>query len=1164
MLNFKSKHYKTMIMIPCLGILLASSCLITSSLAKEITFEKVSSKTSEVNGNEAAVDAITQETAAPTSPVEQETVSSPEATLEPNVEQAVTVPTDEVVTEPVSSLGAELESIINNAAGGNTYNGNTDARSEGPYSSSIDDYEAEDLVLAVFVNRERISSGIFAIQKNGQYYLPFATLSDMLGFKYDIDTNENYAEGWSLSEEDSYSIDAKNGVLRYKNEKFDLPADAVISGDAASDDVYILINVLSQIWPTKMDVNLSNLVLKIIPDKKLPYQMASERRAAQMRADFLREQRDAEQTFPFVPYPYQAYSKPTVDLSGTLGFDARTDEALATLNVNGINDLAYASADYSVGLSQRGGEFQKPENIRFRLRRQNIHEGALPFGLEDTQLGDVRINNRELISTNAGGRGFVFSTDKNNKAGEFDLVTIEGVGTPGWETELYLNNELLSYSTIDASGQYRFEDVSVGYGYNRFRVVLYGPQGQIRERFENYVYQAGMIKKGENVFSGGVVDANNDLIPIEKRFTGRAEGLTANIYAARGLSEKITGFFTANTVRDRIGVDEVSKQYVSVGGISSIGSTLAQAEVYKELGGGQAVDVRTISDFMGFKVNTQISKYYNFESPDADEGLNAKSLETEIGVKRIFRTLVGALGLELRYNYLKRESGPDNSRIIARQSFGTKAIRMTNVTTTTLTDGSHDVTSGRFGTASRFSRFNLRNFINYALFPDTELQSFQSELRFGRQRDTTAAVLASYDFLGKEKSLSLQLSRDFKKFLGSAETGWSSKSGLGIMLRASTALGPYGDNDAYTLRSSPLSNIGPVNSFLFNDKNYNGVFDEDDMPAQNARVIVNRRFTRDKTGGEGNVTEFVSASVGNTNVQVAKESLDDPYLVPSVEGYTIRPRGGVVHKLQFPLIETGAIDGTLTMDSSGKPFSGVELQLLNEQADVIQSTQTAADGYFTFERIPPGTYTIRANPEDGLDIPFRYVTLAPGDLFKFGTDINAADRPDVENIDLDVKMADDGTVNVKDLISLAKGYKERKINKMVQKTAMSSNEPVQAKIQNASINTTAKAVVKEVRIGEEPEKVRIVLDLSAPTEYSIIADPQTGSIYIEMPYAGWSAAESWKSKSNQILNNYRVEATEQGIRIAIGVADGVEIGTSGLLKAEGSKGDRLFIDIVKK
>ncbi len=72
----------------------------------------------------------------------------------------------------------------------------------------------------------------------------------------------------------------------------------------------------------------------------------------------------------------------------------------------------------------------------------------------------------------------------------FDRTRIEGDLPAGWEAEIYRNGELLGFAKSDGSQRYVFDDVQLLYGENRIRVVLYGPQGQVRERDEELLMSA--------------------------------------------------------------------------------------------------------------------------------------------------------------------------------------------------------------------------------------------------------------------------------------------------------------------------------------------------------------------------------------------------------------------------------------------------------------------------------------------------------------------------------------------------------------------------------------------------------------------------------------------------------------------------------------------------
>ena len=98
----------------------------------------------------------------------------------------------------------------------------------------------------------------------------------------------------------------------------------------------------------------------------------------------------------------------------------------------------------------------------------------------------------------------------------FDRTRIEGDLPTGWEAELYRNGELLGFAKSDGSQRYVFDDVQLLYGENRIRVVLYGPQGQVREREELLNVGQDNVPKGKTWYWVGANQPGRDLITLEK------------------------------------------------------------------------------------------------------------------------------------------------------------------------------------------------------------------------------------------------------------------------------------------------------------------------------------------------------------------------------------------------------------------------------------------------------------------------------------------------------------------------------------------------------------------------------------------------------------------------------------------------------------------------
>jgi hypothetical protein len=88
--------------------------------------------------------------------------------------------------------------------------------------------------------------------------------------------------------------------------------------------------------------------------------------------------------------------------------------------------------------------------------------------------------------------------------------------------------------------------------------------------------------------------------------------------------------------------------------------------------------------------------------------------------------------------------------------------------------------------------------------------------------------------------------------------------------------------------------------------------------------------------------------------------LADPFVQPALPGVVITPRPGVAQIVELPLVSAGEINGTLQRDD-GKTLSGVDIELIDKNGLMLKVTRSEYDGYFLFEGVPYGHYSLRVN-----------------------------------------------------------------------------------------------------------------------------------------------------------------------------------------------------------
>jgi len=72
----------------------------------------------------------------------------------------------------------------------------------------------------------------------------------------------------------------------------------------------------------------------------------------------------------------------------------------------------------------------------------------------------------------------------------------------------------------------------------------------------------------------------------------------------------------------------------------------------------------------------------------------------------------------------------------------------------------------------------------------------------------------------------------------------------------------------------------------------------------------------------------------------------------------IVPRPGVAAKVEIGLVGSGDIEGML-VQSDGRGFEGLDIELVDQSGKVVASARSDYDGFFLFDRIPYGRYSLR-------------------------------------------------------------------------------------------------------------------------------------------------------------------------------------------------------------
>lgn len=1049
------------------------------------------------------------------------------------------------------------------------------------------DQDIQDLVLEVRMGQAIITYGTVVFESDQRYYLPLVDLTENFEFVItDSDISRGYVEGWYISEDNTFSVDRQNLEAFHKGKRIELSEINFVDDPfGEGTDVYLQMEVFSQIWPEiTFEVDLPSLLLKAQSEATFPFMERKERSLRQKMLESMRATRSIKaKDLPYLKNPYGLISKPVVDIESSANWKHYDRQMTSQTSINGVQDLAFMTAEYGLTLARDAEGFVPPDAMRLKLSRLSTPGEPLPFGVKKVELGDTRLTYRELVANGSGGRGIYFTTSERDASREFDVITVEGTGPPGWEVELYRNNELIDFGFVDNIGEYRFEDISTQYGNNRIRVVLYGPQGQIREDVKDYNFAGNMLRPGENTITGGVVDADRDFVPLVKdgpRSTPR--GLAKSLAGAYGLTRNITLF----SGYSEIPVNQGSKQneikkYASVGSTFSTGGGFGQVEAYRGMGDGQALDMRFLTEVLGLRLNMAASFYNKFESPSAGYGDNAKKQELELKLARSVRLPFGSLGLQFDANRIYRTNGNTELSLRSRQSIGRSGIQLSHQTDTRILNNNHQNTAGNLTASARMRNWRLRGGLGYSYFPESQLTNGNVEVRYQTRDNFTAAVSLQNDFIQDLVGGGFQVGYDFQKFLGSFDANWMEDRGWEMMLRASTSLGPYGAGGGYNMVSESQRSLAPVQAHTFMDHDGSGDFSEGDEPLAGARLNIGGRASDQAADENGYLVARQSAGAGTTNVMLDSASLEDPYYAAAVEGYSMSLRPGSMPSVYFPVIETGAIDGTISSSDSGKPVQGIRLQLVNDKDEVVAITEAAYDGFYTFEFVRPGTYVVRVDPSYKVHVPPETVTVVSDDLFASGIDLQLQEQvqetdgvatgvtsdadADLESFEQEFEEAlEEESAEGLPSVEPQSGAESGRVAQPYHETQNGTREPAPH-----SSDGTMSAIVHRVRIGEHPDRFRLVMELSGPVRYTVAAGEGPTERVIDLPDVAWDALTVWRIDTSPVVQSFTAEALVgenaaiTGTRLRLRGPAALVSGEAGLLTPQDGAGHRLFVDFKK-
>jgi len=843
--------------------------------------------------------------------------------------------------------------------------------------------ESDLLLLALRLDRSTLAETLPAYQGRGGVLIPLGEVCRLLGLGVTVDLAHGLASGFFLDERRLFSLDlaGERVFVEGQPKRFD-PARIEIH----SDDIYVDAELLSEWLPLHLSVDQYAATITVRPEEKLPLELRLERegKVAGLRAG----NRRSLPSLPRLELPYRLFDGPIIDqtLRYTRQPGPRGDgRSVVESSTYATGDALFMEANAFVSGTDRGFL-----DSRFSLARRDPRGNLLGIlGAREVVFGDVFHPGLGLIAEPRSGPGFLISNFPLQLQAQFDRQSFRGDLPPGWEAELYRGSELLAYAQSRADGLYEFLDIPLFFGQNVFRVELYGPQGQHRSETSRFNVGDTLTPKGRVYYrlAGNQPDY---------RLLGTAPA-DARARSSFDLSAGLTKHLSGSLSLAAVDLADRRHQYGKVALRAFWGFLFANVELAAEPSGGSAWQATAQSRLGAFGLEIQHAQLDGFVSERfLSPSLAPLTRRTRIRLdSAIPETWLPRIPLLFEIREDRLASGERISQLTGRISAFRRGLAVANQLLWSFSSGggseATNFASGQLLISKYFQGFSLRGELDYSIDPKWEVTNVAAtgERLF-------RGLLLSGGVSRLSRTGQTRLLAGVNKLEGAFGFGltgnYSSSEGLGVgaLLSVSSARDPR--DGGWHLQARPQAGSGAVSGRAFIDANGNGLMDPGELPIPDAGFLLNGAGQLARTGDAGVAFLGHLSPYQDIDLALATSTLEDPFWKPAHEGVRILPRPGKVAVVDFPVLITGEILGTVYLKRDGKnrEASGVDLELIDQKGAIVKRVRTAFDGFYDITEVRSGTYTLSVTAEHVVRLrvvgPSRRVNILPNGTVLDGVD----------------------------------------------------------------------------------------------------------------------------------------------------------------------------------
>jgi hypothetical protein len=839
----------------------------------------------------------------------------------------------------------------------------------------------DQFLLDVHIRQLRLGDGVRAYNTPEGTCVVLGDFLTTLDVPIRVDLGAERASGWAFKESNKISIDYARMAASYG-----VRSEVIAPGTIREtpEGWCVQTAALSRWFGITVKPVTAGSVLLLQSDEKLPVELAMER---QQRAARIHPAKFDLSSLPQVRIPYRMWRSPALDfvVSGGVTYRARDGVVVdRQTSIYAAGEIASLSYDAQVTTDRDG----KPANLRLRAYRSDPDGHLLgPAKATHFGFGDVEGFDSKLTGSSAYGRGAVITNRPLATQTAFDRTRFEGDLPAGWEAELYRNDELLGFAKPSSDQRYVFDDVQLLYGENRIRIVLYGPQGQVRQRDETINVGQDNAPPGKTWYWAGFNQPTRDVLTLNKPPDGQdLPKAQATVAIEHGIDNRTS---VAALAREMLIGDE-HVTFVEGSVRRSVGRALLEVGAARESSGGSAMRAQLLGRIGSLNVNASALVANDFHLNGGHlESLRdyALSLDAPVHVGQVVLPAHADVHLTDRRNGMKQlDAAARLSASFDRFNLAT-GFSYRKTLTAPVDDHPRPQTSFDVIGSGHIGDVRLRGATTFDVSPGARLRTAELEAYWSASDNVDWDGELVYEATAHRTNAKISYVRRLGgmalAFTGEAASDGSVAFGFNLNFSLDPARG-------FSMSRRPLAQAGEVRALVYRDLNDNGIRDPGEPLEKGAVVTTGTQQAEKPTDAKGSVLVAGLIPFQPVTVGVDVTSLEDPMLVPKKALQVVVPRPGVPAEVEIGLVGGGDVEGALTK-SGGLGFEGVKLELVDSGGKVAGTTMTDFDGFFLFERVAYGAYTIRVASDSAAvakiapDLGIHFVLTPEKTVARLGT-----------------------------------------------------------------------------------------------------------------------------------------------------------------------------------